>query len=131
MVNEKHETAKCYAKFDVDALCTLPSVSSPISKIDKMEGGKVFNNAMLIIAENEMGETLLQRYHLLMLYPQSIASTAAEAAILEYGGFYRFLCKVVTADPAVLIARSHTSVPVLKVLTWSSDTLNPVGPSIL
>ncbi|KAE8322473.1 hypothetical protein BDV39DRAFT_196688 [Aspergillus sergii] len=43
LVNERSEKAKRYAEFNVDALCTLasyfPSVSLPISKIDKMEGG--------------------------------------------------------------------------------------------
>jgi hypothetical protein len=87
-----------------------------------MEGGKVFNDAMLITVENEMGEKLLQTNVVPSEY-----STAAEAAILEYSRFDRFLCKVVTANPAVLIVRSHTSVSVLKVLTWSSDALNPVG----
>lgn len=73
LVNEVRETAKRYARFDVDALCTLvsslPSVSSPISKIDKMEGG--FNKALLMTAEN--GKRSLQRYRVLNLYHQSIA----------------------------------------------------------
>ncbi|KAE8359194.1 hypothetical protein BDV27DRAFT_149801 [Aspergillus caelatus] len=54
LVNETSQKARRYANFDVDALCSLasflPSVSSPISKIDKMEGG--FNKVMLMTAEN-------------------------------------------------------------------------------
>ncbi|KAE8137321.1 kinase-like domain-containing protein [Aspergillus pseudotamarii] len=54
LANEGHERSKRYARFNLDALCTLvsslPTVSSPISKIDNMEG--YFNKAMLMTAEN-------------------------------------------------------------------------------
>ncbi|RDH30425.1 hypothetical protein BDQ94DRAFT_181707 [Aspergillus welwitschiae] len=87
LVNEKHEMSKRYARFDLDALCALvsdlPHVSSPISRIDKMEGG--FNKALLMTAEN--GKEVIARLPL----------------------------------------RSRTSVPVCKVLEWSSDSSNPLG----
>ncbi|KAF4215038.1 hypothetical protein CNMCM8980_008787 [Aspergillus fumigatiaffinis] len=99
--------SKRYAKFDLDALCSLvsslPSVSSPISKIEKMEGG--FNKALLITAEN--GKEVIAKIPCPKVVPSKY-STASEVATLEY-------------------VRSHTSIPVSKVLAWSCDALNPVG----
>ncbi|TQB70518.1 hypothetical protein MPDQ_000391 [Monascus purpureus] len=63
LVNEEYELAKRYARFDIDALCkvvsSLPSVGSPIIKIDKKEGG--YNKALLMKAEN--GITVSERFH--------------------------------------------------------------------
>ncbi|OGM48875.1 hypothetical protein ABOM_002958 [Aspergillus bombycis] len=107
LVNEKHEISKRYAKFDLDALCTvvssLPFVSSPISKIDKLEGG--FNKALLMTAEN--GKEIITKIPCPTVVPAEY-STASEAASLEY-------------------VRSHTSIPVSNVLAWNSDFSNPVG----
>ncbi|KAI9370609.1 kinase-like domain-containing protein [Aspergillus egyptiacus] len=107
LVNEKYEVSKRYAKFDLEALCavvsSVPSVSSPISKIDKLEGG--FNKALLMTAEN--GKELIAKIPCPLVVPAE-HSTASEAALLEY-------------------IRSQTSVPVSKVLAWSSDSSNPVG----
>ena len=76
--------AKRYVKFDVDALCSLvsslPSVSSPIFKIDKMEGG--FNKAMLMTAEN--GKEIIAKIPCPNIVP-AVFSTASEAAVLDYG----------------------------------------------
>lgn len=87
LVNEKHEISKRYAKFDLEALCTvvssLPSVSSPISKIDKLEGG--FNKALLITAEN--GKEIIAKIPCPSVVPAEY-STASEAASLEYGRFF-------------------------------------------
>lgn len=84
LVNERRETAQRYAKFDVDALCTLvsslPSVSSPISKIDKMEGG--FNKALLMTAEN--GKEVIAKIHFPKLVPPKY-STASKAAVMDFG----------------------------------------------
>ncbi|GAB1206445.1 hypothetical protein APSETT445_005133 [Aspergillus pseudonomiae] len=84
LVNEKHELSKRYAKFDLDALCTvvssLPSVSSPISQIDKLEGG--FNKALLMTAEN--GNEVTTKIPCPSVVPAEY-STASEAASLEYG----------------------------------------------
>ncbi|KAE8348917.1 kinase-like domain-containing protein [Aspergillus coremiiformis] len=106
LVNEKHEKSKRYAKFDLYALCklvsSLPSISSPISKIDKMEGG--FNKALVMTAEN--GKEVIAKIPCPSVVP-SMYSTASEVAVLEYVG-------------------SNTSVPVSKVLAWSSDPSNPV-----
>ncbi|RHZ63822.1 hypothetical protein CDV55_106457 [Aspergillus turcosus] len=107
LVNEKHEMSRRYAKFDLDALCTLvsslPSISSPISKIEKMEGG--FNKALLMTAEN--GKEVIAKIPCPNVVPSKY-STASEVATLEY-------------------VKSHTSIPVSKVLAWSCDALNPVG----
>ncbi|PGH19280.1 hypothetical protein AJ80_04033 [Polytolypa hystricis UAMH7299] len=107
LVNEKHEKSKRYAKFNLDALCTLvsslPSISSPISKIDKMEGG--FNKALLMTAEN--GKEVIAKIPCPSVVPSEY-STASEVAILEY-------------------VKSNTSIPVSKVLAWSSGSSNPVG----
>lgn len=76
--------SKRYAKFDLDALCSLvsslPSVSSPISKVEKMEGG--FNKALLMTAENRKG--VLAKMPCLAVVP-SRYSTASEVATFEYG----------------------------------------------
>ncbi|GIK04054.1 hypothetical protein Aspvir_008129 [Aspergillus viridinutans] len=99
--------SKRYAKFDLDALCSLvsslPSVSSPISNIEKMEGG--FNKALLMTAEN--GKEVIAKIPRPAVVP-SRYSTASEVATLEY-------------------VKSHTSIPVSKVLAWSCNALNPVG----
>ncbi|GKZ19282.1 hypothetical protein AbraIFM66951_011424 [Aspergillus brasiliensis] len=71
-----------------------------------MEGG--FNKALLMTAEN--GKEVIAKLPCPKVVPPQY-STASEAAVLEYG-------KVV---------RSHTSVPVCKVLGWNSDSSNPVG----
>ena len=56
-MNEKHKTAKSYVEFDVDKLCELvssiASIASPVTKIDKMEGG--FNKALLMTTESGSG----------------------------------------------------------------------------
>ncbi|PIG79138.1 hypothetical protein AARAC_007728 [Aspergillus arachidicola] len=107
LVNERSEKAKRYAEFNVDALCSivssLPSVSSPISKIDKMEGG--FNKVMLMTAEN--GKEVVAKMPFPRIVPMEY-STASEVAFLNY-------------------VSAHTAVPVPNVIAWSSDASNPIG----
>ncbi|KAL2001051.1 hypothetical protein VTN02DRAFT_2310 [Thermoascus thermophilus] len=83
LVNEQHEKSKRYAKFDVDALSKLvssiPAVSSPISKIDKKEGG--FNKALLMTAEN--GKQVIAKIPCPNMIPPEYA-TASEVAVLEF-----------------------------------------------
>lgn len=54
LVNENYEQAKRYSTFDIDALCqvvaALPTMQSPIIKINKKEGG--YNKALIMTAEN-------------------------------------------------------------------------------
>lgn len=84
--------SKRYAKFDLDALCTLvsslPSISSPISKIEKMEGG--FNKALLMTAEN--GKEVIAKIPCPSVVPSKY-STASEVATLEYGKLCRRRCQ--------------------------------------
>ncbi|KAJ9388316.1 hypothetical protein DTO063F5_2647 [Paecilomyces variotii] len=107
LVNEARERARRYAEFNVDALCSLvsslPSISSPISKIDKMEGG--FNKALLMTAEN--GKEVIAKIPLSQIVPPKYV-TESEAATLDFVDRY-------------------TSIPVCKVLAWSSEISNPVG----
>lgn len=69
---------------------SLPSVSSPISKIDKMEGG--FNKVTLMTAEN--GKEVVAKMPFPRIVPME-HSTASEVAVLNYGGnslFYGQFC---------------------------------------
>lgn len=84
MINEKHQYAKRYVRFDIDRLCELvTSVAgdgdSPVLKIDKMEGG--FHKALLMTLEN--GREIIAK----IPCPNAgipALSTASEAAVLEY-----------------------------------------------
>ena len=82
LVNEKREMSKRYAKFDIDALCslisTLPSISSPIIKTDKMERG--FYKALLMTAEN--GNEIVAKITCPKLVPSEYSVTS-KAAVLE------------------------------------------------
>lgn len=84
LVNEQYELAKRYVKFDATALCalvsSLPCISSPISHIDKLEGG--FNKTLLMTAEN--GKEVLVKIPFPNLVPSGY-STASEVAVLTYG----------------------------------------------
>lgn len=86
LVNEEYELAKRYARFDIDALCkvvsSLPSVGSPIVKINKKEGG--YNKALLMKAEN--GITVIGKVPCLNIVPPLYA-TASEVAVLKFGVF--------------------------------------------
>ncbi|KAK2734458.1 hypothetical protein FQN57_001693 [Myotisia sp. PD_48] len=107
LVNEKYELAKRYVKFDVDGLCkvvsSLPTISSPVSRIDKMEGG--FNKALLLTMDN--GMELIAKLPCPNAGPLRY-NTESEVAVLEF-------------------VRSSTSIPAPKVLAWNSDPKNPVG----
>ncbi|PYH96063.1 hypothetical protein BO71DRAFT_448924 [Aspergillus ellipticus CBS 707.79] len=98
---------KRYAKFDLDALCTvvssLPSISSPVSRIEKMEGG--FNKVLLMTADD--GTKVVVKTPCPKIVPSTYC-TASEVATLGY-------------------VMSHTSVPVSKVHAWNSDARKPVG----
>ncbi|KAL1846540.1 hypothetical protein Plec18170_009119 [Paecilomyces lecythidis] len=84
LVNEARERARRYATFNVDVLCSLvsslPSISSPILKIDKMEGG--FNKALLMTAEN--GKEVITKIPLPQIVPPKYV-TASEVATLDFG----------------------------------------------
>ncbi|KAJ5811266.1 hypothetical protein N7474_007567 [Penicillium riverlandense] len=104
LVNEDYEQAKRYSTFDIDALCqmvaALPTVQSPIIKIDKREGG--YNKALMMTAEN--GGEVIAKIPCGNIVPREYG-TASEVAVLQF-------------------ARSRT--PVSTVLAWSADQSNPV-----
>jgi hypothetical protein len=83
-------------------VASLPPISSPIAKIDKLEGG--INKAVLVTAENgkevvakiPCPKVALQRY-----------STVPKVALLEYGELIQFaLCR----DPTTYIKRNASEV---------------------
>jgi hypothetical protein len=84
LVNEEYELAKRYSPFNVDALChrvsSLPTVQSPIVKINKKEGG--YNKALLMTAQN--GRTVLAKIPCRNIVPRQYG-TASEVAVLELG----------------------------------------------
>ncbi|KAM5490304.1 hypothetical protein MaudMau93_002502 [Microsporum audouinii] len=108
LVDEEYQYAKRYIRFNIDKLCNLVTSVvgngiSSVSKVDKMEGG--FHKALLMTLENgtEIVAKIPCPHAGLPMY-----STASEAAVLEF-------------------VRTHTTIPVPKVLAWSSDPKNPVG----
>lgn len=85
LINEEHQYANRYVRFNIDKLCELVSSvvgdrHSPVLKIDKMEGG--FHKALLMTLEN--GCEVIAK----IPCPNAgipAYSTASEAAVLEYG----------------------------------------------
>jgi hypothetical protein len=84
LVNEDYEQAKRYSTFDIDALCqmvaALPTVQSPIVKIDKREGG--YNKALMMAAEN--GREVIAKIPCGNIVPREYG-TASEVAVLQFG----------------------------------------------
>lgn len=84
IVNEQYEQAKRYSPFDIDALCgivsSLPSVGSPIRRVEKKEGG--YNKALLMTAEN--GRTVIAKVPCRNIVPRQYG-TASEVAVLQFG----------------------------------------------
>ncbi|KAI1980122.1 hypothetical protein LOZ51_000497 [Ophidiomyces ophidiicola] len=107
LVNEKYEFAKRYLKFNVSKLCEvvsdLPTVSSTVLRIDKIEGG--FNKALLLTMKN--GMEVIAKLPCPNAGPLR-CNTASEVATLE-------------------LVRTSTSIPAPGVLAWNSDPNNPVG----
>ncbi|EGD94786.1 hypothetical protein TESG_02290 [Trichophyton tonsurans CBS 112818] len=111
LVDEEYQFARRYIRFNIDELCNLvssvvakgTSTISKVAKMEKMEGG--FHKALLMTLEN--GTEVVAK----IPCPNAglpMFSTASEAAVLEF-------------------VRTHTTIPVPKVLAWSSDSKNPVG----
>ncbi|PYI02010.1 phosphotransferase enzyme family protein [Aspergillus sclerotiicarbonarius CBS 121057] len=107
LVDEQRQLGRRYVKFDLDALCNVAAAvgddSSPIASIEKMEGG--FSKALLMKKEN--GIEVIAKIPCRIAGPASL-TTASEVGVLEY-------------------VRKHTGIPVPRVLSWSSDSANPVG----
>lgn len=94
--------------------------SSPITAVERMEGG--FNKAFLMKKAN--------RKEIIAKIPcrnagLPVLTTESEVAILEYGML--LFVGLSSNSRGILIVRQHTSVAVPRVLSWNSDSLNPVG----
>lgn len=83
-MDEEYQTSRRYAAFKVNELCrlvsSLPSIQSPVSSIDKIEGG--FNKALMIRMEN--GKEVVVK----IPFPNSVprqCATESEAAVLGFG----------------------------------------------
>ena len=119
--------------FDLDALGNVAAAvgddSSPITTIEKMEGG--FGKALLMKKEN--GIEVIAKIPCRIAGPARL-TTACEVGVLEYGKPF-VLSDLLCLDllPHLYVAymtcivRKHTSIPVPRVLAWSSDSANPVG----
>ncbi|KUM65801.1 hypothetical protein ACN42_g1268 [Penicillium freii] len=107
LVDEKNQLDRRYVKFDLDALCSTAATaggkSSPITAIEKMEGG--FSKVLLMQKEN--GTEVIAKIPCRIAGP-AVLTTECEVGVLEF-------------------LRKHTSIPVPRVLSWSSDSSNVVG----
>ncbi|KAI1565008.1 hypothetical protein PtrEW13061_011952, partial [Pyrenophora tritici-repentis] len=107
LANEAEACNRRHVRFDIDQLCAVAATagggSSPIKAIDKMEGG--FSKALIMRKED--GSEVVAKIPFSIAGPPKY-TTAPEVAVLKF-------------------ISTHTGVPVLKVLAWSSDASNPVG----
>ncbi|KAF2429614.1 hypothetical protein EJ08DRAFT_270470 [Tothia fuscella] len=107
LVNEKAQCSRRYVNFNLEQLCAVVAsaegCASPVTAIEKMEGG--FSKALLM--KREDGTEVIAKIPFPNAGPP-MYTTASEVAVLKY-------------------VKEHTTVPVPKVLAWSSDSSNPVG----
>ncbi|PYH75683.1 phosphotransferase enzyme family protein [Aspergillus uvarum CBS 121591] len=107
LLDEETQLRRRYLKFDIDALCDLAAPAggnlSPIRTIEKIEGG--FSKALLLTKEN--GDKVIAKLPFHIAGPAAL-TTASEVAVLQ-------------------CVKKYTSIPVPGVLSWSSDSSNPVG----
>ncbi|GKZ27390.1 hypothetical protein AbraCBS73388_004497 [Aspergillus brasiliensis] len=107
LIDEQHQLARRYVRFDLDALCSVAAavgdVLSPVASVEKVEGG--FSKALLMKKEN--GSEVVAKIPCRIAGP-AVLTTASEVGVLEY-------------------IHRNTNIPVPRVLSWSSDSVNPVG----
>ncbi|KAK4965249.1 hypothetical protein LTR66_012158 [Elasticomyces elasticus] len=107
LIDEKFQYTSRYVKFNLDGLCDIAasvgSSKSPIRAIEKLEGG--FSKALLMRRED--GTELVAKIPCPNAGP-ALYTTASEVAVMQY-------------------VQTQTTVPVPKILAWSSDASNPVG----
>ncbi|KAJ5121107.1 uncharacterized protein N7515_009068 [Penicillium bovifimosum] len=107
LANEEYQLRRRYVRFDVDELCNITAAvggkASQVTAIDKLEGG--FSKAFLMRKEN--GSEAIAKIPCDIAGPPTL-TTAGEVGALEY-------------------IRKHTSIPVPRVLSWSSKRSNAVG----
>ncbi|KAJ6112899.1 hypothetical protein N7512_008223 [Penicillium capsulatum] len=105
---EDRQFSKRYVRFDVNRLCdviaSIPGAGAlQVSQIEKMEDG--FSKALLVTTADGA------EYIVKIPCPNAgrpMYCTASEVAVLNF-------------------VKTHTTIPVPKVLAWSSDSTNPVG----
>ncbi|RAK75708.1 phosphotransferase family protein [Aspergillus fijiensis CBS 313.89] len=107
LIDEETQLRRRYLKFNIEALCDLAATAgvnpSPIRTIEKLEGG--FSKALLLTKENDEEVVAKLPYHI--AGPASL-TVASEVAALQY-------------------VKKYTRIPVPGVLSWSSDSLSPIG----
>ncbi|GLA32635.1 hypothetical protein AnigIFM63326_000844 [Aspergillus niger] len=101
LVDEQHQLARRYVKFDLDALCNVATAvgvdPSPVLSVEKMEGG--FSKALLMNKEN--GTEVVAKLPCRIAGPAEL-TTASEVGVLKY-------------------LHRNTNIPVPRVLQWSSN----------
>ena len=85
-----------------------------------MEGG--FSKAFLMRKAN--GTEVIAKLPCRIAGPPSL-TTAGEVGVLEYG--MSLFCQWMFRVAKMMLVRRHTSIPVPRVLSWSSDGSNNVG----
>ncbi|EAW13223.1 uncharacterized protein ACLA_016690 [Aspergillus clavatus NRRL 1] len=107
LVDEQRQIERRFLKFNLDALCDVAAAAgggtSRIRSIEKFEGG--FSKVLLM--KMESGNEVIAKVPCRIAGPATL-TTASEVGALSY-------------------VRTHTSIPVPRVLSWSSDESNPVG----
>ncbi|GJP87141.1 phosphotransferase enzyme family protein [Aspergillus niger] len=107
LVDEQHQLARRYVKFDLDALCNVATAvgvdPSPVLSVEKMEGG--FSKALLMNKEN--GTEVVAKLPCRIAGPAEL-TTASEVGVLKY-------------------LHRNTNIPVPRVLQWSSNKASSVG----
>ncbi|CAK47965.1 kinase-like protein [Aspergillus niger CBS 101883] len=83
LVDEQHQLARRYVKFDLDALCNVATAvgvdPSPVLSVEKMEGG--FSKALLMNKEN--GTEVVAKLPCRIAGPAEL-TTASEVGVLKY-----------------------------------------------
>lgn len=115
--------------FDFEALCEnaikLCPGESKVTHCQKIEGG--FNRSFILTLDH--GSKLVARLPTTVAGPPRL-TTHSEVATMEYREFKPSSTAHplwVCADLAHLQVRSHTSIPIPKVLEWNDDPPNHIG----
>lgn len=130
-MDEGYQTSRRYAAFNVDELCkitSLHSIQSPVSSIDKLEGG--FNKALMMRMENgewRMEKRWSSRYPFRNQYLYTVRRNQRRPSSITV----RVQGPPKACPMLKLSVRSHTSIPVPNVLAWNSDPSNAVEAEYL
>ena len=125
-VDEDQQFARHYVKFDIEELCKLVALvggnkvlgTRAVRKIHKMDGD---SNKTLIVTFWSGKEVVVK-----IPCPNAglaFYTTASEVAVMEYGNLSVLVHMALLTGPV----KYHTSIPVPRILAWSSDASNPIG----